>query len=56
LRSLAAVLGGAAIYWLLMPSLPPALRHHVFREDAGLLLYALISLVLWLLLARLDRR
>lgn len=56
LRSLAAVLAGAAIYWVLMPHLPPAARHHIFHVDLGLLIYALISLAILVLLNWLDRR
>lgn len=35
-QSLAAVLLGNAIYYLLMPSLPPAARHKLFQVDLGL--------------------
>jgi hypothetical protein len=55
LRSLGAVLGGAAIYWPLMRHLPPWAQHHLYQADAGLLIFALISLVLLLLLMWLDR-
>ena len=55
LRSLAAVLGGAAIYWALMRYLPAPLQHHVDRIDLGLLTYALISLALLLLLLWMER-
>ncbi len=49
---LAAILGGNIIYFLLEPRLPAALRHRIFRVDAGLALdfvicvgvYALIRL------------
>jgi len=34
--ALAAVLAGNAIYFLLMPHLPPAMRHSLFKEDLGL--------------------
>ena len=50
------MLGGAAIYWPLMSHLPPWARHHVDRIDAGLLLFALISLALLLILMWFDRR
>ena len=56
LRSLAAVLGGAAIYWALMPHLPRVARHHIFHIDAGLLLYVLISVALYILLSWMDRK
>jgi len=37
LQSLLAVLLGNAVYYLLMPSLPPAARHQLFKVDLGLL-------------------
>jgi hypothetical protein len=36
LDALLAVLAGNAIYYLLMPHLPSAARHRLFREDWGL--------------------
>jgi hypothetical protein len=36
-QSLLAVLLGNAVYFLLMPSLPPAARHRLFQLDLGLL-------------------
>jgi len=38
LDALTAVLAGNAIYYLLMPHLPAAARHNLFKEDWGLLL------------------
>ena len=35
-QSLLAVLLGNAAYYILMPSLPPAARHHLFQVDLGL--------------------
>ena len=35
-QSLLAVLLGNAAYFLLMPSLPPAARHRLYRLDLGL--------------------
>ena len=35
--ALLAVLAGNAIYFLLMPHLPLAIRHSLFKEDWGLL-------------------
>ncbi len=35
--ALLAVLAGNAIYYLLMPHLPAAIRHSLFKEDWGLL-------------------
>jgi hypothetical protein len=37
LDALVAVLAGNAVYFLLMPHLPLAARHSLFREDWGLL-------------------
>jgi hypothetical protein len=37
LDALVAVLAGNAIYYLLMPHLPAAARHALFKEDWGLL-------------------
>jgi hypothetical protein len=37
LDALVAVLSGNAIYYLLMPHLPAAVRHGLFKEDWGLL-------------------
>ncbi len=37
LDALLAVLSGNAIYFLLMPHLPVAIRHSLFKEDGGLL-------------------
>jgi hypothetical protein len=37
LDALLAVLAGNAIYFLLMPRLPRAARHALFKEDWGLL-------------------
>ena len=36
-QSLLAVLLGNAVYYILMPSLPPAARHKLFQPDLGLL-------------------
>ncbi len=37
LDALLAVLVGNAVYFLLMPHLPPVARHVLFKEDWGLL-------------------
>ncbi|MGA2003597.1 MAG: hypothetical protein ABSG70_09455 [Terriglobales bacterium] len=37
LDALAAVLAGNAIYFAIMPHLPPVMRHSLFKEDWGLL-------------------
>jgi hypothetical protein len=46
LDALVAVLAGNAIYYLLMPHLPDAVRHGLFKEDLGLLLdFAICSMI-----------
>jgi hypothetical protein len=46
LDALLAVLAGNAIYYLLMPHLPQAIRHRLFREDLGLLVdFAICTLI-----------
>jgi hypothetical protein len=55
-RALVAVLAGNAIYLLLMPYLPPALRHRAFRIDLGLLFDAVICTVIVLALWAWERR
>lgn len=55
LRSLAAVLGGNAAYYLSYRSLPAGAQHQVFRFDAGLLLDSLFCVALFLLLNWFDR-
>ncbi|MGD0214763.1 MAG: hypothetical protein ABSB87_16170 [Terriglobales bacterium] len=46
LDALVAVLAGNAIYFLLMPHLPAAARHRLFREDLGLLVdFAICSVI-----------
>ncbi len=56
IKALAAVLAGAAIYWILRPHLPVAAQHQIFHEDLGLLIYGLISAAIYGLLYWLDRR
>jgi len=56
LLSLAAVLGGNAVYYLSYRHLPAAVQHQVFHFDAGLLLDTLICILLFLLLNWFDRR
>jgi hypothetical protein len=46
--ALVAVLSGNAIYYLLMPHLPDVARHHLFREDAGLLVDFAICTVIFI--------
>jgi hypothetical protein len=38
LQALLAIVLGNAVYFLLMPSLPPVARHHPFRIDLGTVL------------------
>jgi hypothetical protein len=46
LDALLAVLTGNAIYFFLMPHLPAAARHALFKEDWGLLLdFAICSAI-----------
>jgi hypothetical protein len=45
--ALIAVLLGNAIYFLLMPHLPKALRHSLFQEDWGLLVDFCICAVIF---------
>jgi len=47
LDALVAVLAGNAIYFLLMPHLPAAIRHRVSKEDLGLLVDFLICTVIF---------
>lgn len=47
LDALAAVLAGNAIYYLLMPHLPPVARHRLFQEDWGLLVDFAICTVIF---------
>jgi hypothetical protein len=53
LRSFAAVVAGNAIYFaVLLPYLPPWLRHRPMGMDAGLLLDFIICVVLYVGLGR----
>jgi len=36
LQALLAIVLGNVVYFVLLPSLPPAARHHPFRPDLGL--------------------
>ena len=47
LDALLAVLAGNAIYYLLMPHLPAAARHALFKEDWGLLIDFCICAVIF---------
>ena len=37
-QALVAIVLGNVVYFLLLPSLPPAARHHPFRMDLGIVL------------------
>ncbi|MGA8298969.1 MAG: hypothetical protein WB817_05765 [Terriglobales bacterium] len=50
LDALAAVLAGNAIYFLLMPHLPRAMRHAMFKEDWGLVVDFAICTILFVAL------
>jgi hypothetical protein len=57
LTSLAAVLAGNAIYFLLvLPHAPAAARHQPFRPDLGLLLDFGVCVLCYLALQWADRR
>ncbi len=56
LDALAAVLAGNAIYFLLMPHLPRAMRHAMFREDWGLLVDFAICTILFIAVKMIFRR
>jgi len=45
--ALVAVLAGNAIYFLLMPHMPPAMRHSLFREDFGLVVDFVICKIIF---------
>jgi hypothetical protein len=48
LDALAAVLAGNAIYFVLMPHLPPVMRHSLFKEDWGLFVDFAICTIIFL--------
>lgn len=56
LDALVAVLAGNAIYFLLMPYLPRAIRHAMFKEDWGLLVDFAICTILFAAVKMLFRR
>jgi hypothetical protein len=53
--ALVAVLAGNAIYFLLMPHMPLAMRHSLFREDFGLLVDFAICTIIFIAV-KLTRR
>ena len=55
-QALVAVLAGNAIYFLLMPDLPPAARHVAPRLDLGMVLDFWICLVIFGLIQTVSRR
>ncbi len=54
--ALLAVLAGNAIYYLLMPHLPMAIRHSLFKEDWGLLVDFAICTAIFVALKYARRR
>lgn len=56
LDALLAVLAGNAIYYLLMPHLPPVVRHRLFQEDLGLLVDFAICTLIFVAVKYLYRR
>jgi zinc transporter ZupT len=55
LDALLAVLAGNAIYFVLMPHLPRAIRHTLFKEDWGLLVDFAICAVIFVTVKILRR-
>ncbi len=56
LKSLAAVLAGNAVYFLVVdPRLPAHARHQLFQFDLGLVIDAWICLIFWGLIEMLVR-
>ncbi len=47
MQSLAAVLAGNAVYFLLMPFLPLSARHVPFHMDLGLVVDGLLCVLAW---------
>jgi hypothetical protein len=56
LQSFIAVVLGNAVYFLLMPHLPPAARHDPARPDLGVIVDFWFCLVFWGLIKTLARR
>ena len=56
LQSFIAVVLGNAVYFLLMPHLPPAARHDPARLDLGVIVDFWFCLVFWGLIKTLARR
>jgi hypothetical protein len=56
LQSFIAVVLGNAVYFLLMPHLPPAARHDPTRLDLGVIVDFWFCLVFWGLIKTLARR
>ncbi len=54
--ALLAVLAGNAIYFLLMPHLPVAIRHSLFKEDWGLLVDFVICTAIFVAVKLARRR
>ncbi len=50
LQALLAIILGNLVYFALLPSLPPAARHHPFRPDLGTLVDFFFCVVAYLLI------
>ena len=55
-EALVAVLAGNAAYFLLLPSLPPQVRHVPLQIDLGLVVDCLFCLVAWAIVKAVSRR
>lgn len=56
LHALAAVLGGNLVYFLLVPYLPPAVRHVPSRIDPGMAVDFFLCLILFGIIKAVARR
>ncbi len=50
LDALVAVLAGNALYFLLMPHLPPVMRHSLFKQDFGLVVDFIVCAIIFALI------
>jgi hypothetical protein len=55
-QALLAIILGNIVYFLLLPSLPPAAHHHRFHVDLGLILDFAFCLVIYSVIMRLVRK
>jgi hypothetical protein len=56
LQALLAIILGNIVYFLLLPSLPPAARHHPLRVDLGMVLDFGFCLVIYGAILRIVRK